>query len=73
MAGGNREGIIYNPTDIVQGLHMHADRLPSLGGKAKPLKAPKKEKKELDEDDLAHKEKMKAGMSLSVSLLSHSC
>ncbi|KAI9792114.1 MAG: Translation machinery-associated protein 7 [Piccolia ochrophora] len=30
------------------------------GGKAKPLKAPKKEKKELDEDDLAHKEKMRA-------------
>lgn len=35
------------------------------GGKAKPLKAPKKEKKELDEDDLAHKEKLKAGMGLS--------
>jgi hypothetical protein len=33
----------------------------SIGGKAKPLKAPKKEKKELDEDDLAHKEKLKAG------------
>jgi hypothetical protein len=30
------------------------------GGKAKPLKAPKKEKKELDEDDLAFKEKQKA-------------
>ncbi|KAL1965329.1 hypothetical protein VTN77DRAFT_5766 [Rasamsonia byssochlamydoides] len=30
------------------------------GGKAKPLKAPKKEKKELDEEDLAFKEKMKA-------------
>jgi len=30
------------------------------GGKAKPLKAPKKEKKELDEDDIAHKEKLKA-------------
>jgi len=35
------------------------------GGKAKPLKAPKKEKKELDEDDLAHKEKLKAGTGLS--------
>jgi hypothetical protein len=32
----------------------------SAGGKAKPLKAPKKEKKELDEDDIAHKEKLKA-------------
>jgi len=29
------------------------------------LKAPKKEKKELDEDDLAHKEKLKAGTGLS--------
>ena len=32
------------------------------GGKAKPLKAPKKEKKDLDEDDLAFKAKQKAGM-----------
>jgi hypothetical protein len=30
------------------------------GGKAKPLKAPKKEKKELDEDDKAFLEKKKA-------------
>ncbi|OJD28543.1 hypothetical protein ACJ73_00033 [Blastomyces percursus] len=30
------------------------------GGKAKPLKAPKKERKELDEDDLAFREKQKA-------------
>ncbi|KAF3080274.1 hypothetical protein TWF569_010992 [Orbilia oligospora] len=29
------------------------------GGKAKPLKAPKKDKKELDDDDLAFKEKQK--------------
>ncbi|KZT03561.1 TMA7-domain-containing protein, partial [Laetiporus sulphureus 93-53] len=29
------------------------------GGKAKPLKAPKKDKKELDEDDLAFKERKK--------------
>jgi Translation machinery associated TMA7 len=32
------------------------------GGKAKPLKAPKKEKKEMDEDEIAFKEKQKAGM-----------
>ncbi|MCJ1412219.1 hypothetical protein MMC19_006312 [Ptychographa xylographoides] len=32
------------------------------GGKAKPLKAPKKEKKDLDEEDLAFMEKKKAGM-----------
>jgi len=29
------------------------------GGKLKPLKAPKKEKKDLDEDDLAFKERKK--------------
>nr|XP_019014708.1 uncharacterized protein I206_00794 [Kwoniella pini CBS 10737]OCF53489.1 hypothetical protein I206_00794 [Kwoniella pini CBS 10737] len=29
------------------------------GGKAKPLKAPKKVSKELDEDDIAFKEKQK--------------
>lgn len=38
--------------------------LHSAGGKAKPLKAPKKEKKEMDEDDVAFKEKQKAGMTL---------
>ncbi|KAK9323635.1 putative coiled-coil domain-containing protein 72 [Lipomyces orientalis] len=30
------------------------------GGKAKPLKAPKKERKEIDEDDKAFQEKKKA-------------
>ncbi|CAH3163683.1 unnamed protein product [Pocillopora meandrina] len=30
------------------------------GGKKKPLKQPKKEKKELDEDEVAHQQKMKA-------------
>lgn len=30
------------------------------GGKAKPLKAAKKEKKELDEDELAYKQKQAA-------------
>ena len=33
----------------------------SPGGKAKPLKAPKKAQKELDEDDLAFLEKQRAG------------
>lgn len=32
------------------------------GGKAKPLKAAKKEKRELDEEDLAFKERQRAGM-----------
>lgn len=36
----------------------------SLGGKAKPLKAPKKDKKEYDDDDLAFKEKQKAGIHI---------
>ena len=31
------------------------------GGKAKPLKAPKKEKKEMDEDEIAFREKQRAG------------
>jgi hypothetical protein len=34
----------------------------SSGGKVKPLKSAKKEKKDLDEDDLAFKEKQRAGM-----------
>lgn len=29
------------------------------GGKKKPLKAPKKQDKDLDDDDVAHKQKMK--------------
>lgn len=33
-----------------------------VGGKIKPLKAPKKDKKDLDEDEVAFKEKQKAGM-----------
>lgn len=38
----------------------------TTGGKAKPLKAPKKEKKEIDEDDKAFQEKQKAGESRSM-------
>jgi hypothetical protein len=33
----------------------------SSGGKVKPLKAPKKEKKEMDEDEVAFKAKQQAG------------
>lgn len=29
------------------------------GGKKKPLKAPKKDSKDFDDDDMAHKQKMK--------------
>ncbi|KAI9830401.1 MAG: Translation machinery-associated protein 7 [Phylliscum demangeonii] len=38
------------------------------GGKAKPLKQPKKEKKELDEEDLAFKEKQKADAAAKKAL-----
>ncbi|KAL8919765.1 MAG: hypothetical protein Q9208_006631 [Pyrenodesmia sp. 3 TL-2023] len=36
------------------------------GGKAKPLKAPKKEKKEMDEEDIAFQEKQKAELTVTV-------
>ncbi|GLI73294.1 translation machinery-associated protein 7 [Penicillium ochrochloron] len=39
------------------------------GGKVKPLKAAKKEKKELDEDDLAYKEKQRADAAAKKALL----
>ena len=41
----------------------------STGGKAKPLKAAKKEMKDLDEDELAHQAKLKAGMAFWTSYL----
>lgn len=47
-----------------ESLHIEefAHRFSPSGGKVKPLKAAKKEKKELDEDDLAFKKKQQAGM-----------
>ncbi|EAL92530.1 Translation machinery-associated protein 7 [Aspergillus fumigatus] len=39
------------------------------GGKAKPLKAPKKGKKELDEEDLAFKERQRAEAKAKKELL----
>ncbi|KAL8678539.1 MAG: hypothetical protein Q9224_001661 [Gallowayella concinna] len=58
MGGADRAGKLYLS-------HNSLDTSPYLmsklaGGKAKPLKAPKKEKKEVDEDDLAFQEKQKA-------------
>ena len=38
-----------------------------IGGKAKPLKAPKKEKKDMDDDDLAFQAKQKAGVLMKRS------
>ena len=48
-------------TELVRKPHPSEMYLTRLGGKAKPLKAPKKEKKELDEEDLAFKAKQQAG------------
>lgn len=41
--------------------YLCTDEYSSTGGKAKPLKAPKKEKKEMDEDEIAFKAKQQAG------------
>ena len=65
MGGNSREGqspilsygfSSHDPTKI-----RVTDHVMSPGGKAKPLKAPKKEKKELDEEELAFREKQKTG------------
>lgn len=40
----------------------------SIGGKVKPLRGPKKEKKDLDDEELAFKEKQKAGMIFTWSI-----
>lgn len=42
--------------------HPPSNTNPVAGGKVKPLKAPKKEKKEMDEDEIAFKAKQAAGM-----------
>ncbi|KIW97482.1 uncharacterized protein Z519_01066 [Cladophialophora bantiana CBS 173.52] len=55
MGGQSREGWYMQGSE-------QSDRLLTffVGGKVKPLKAPKKEKKELDEEDLAFKAKQQA-------------
>jgi hypothetical protein len=53
---------VRNICDFFNGLHS-LTFLRLAGGKVKPLKAAKKDKKELDEEDLAHQAKIKAGMS----------
>ena len=40
--------------------------LPPAGGKAKPLKAPKKDKKDLDEDEIAFQAKQRAGTYIEI-------
>ena len=45
-------------------LHRADPLLPISGGKAKPLKAPKKQNKDLDDDDQAYLEKKRAGTEI---------
>ncbi|PGH10434.1 hypothetical protein GX51_00193 [Blastomyces parvus] len=60
MGGQGRDGE-YSPRPHISPLpRLGIDNDSFLGGKAKPLKAPKKERKELDEEDLAFREKQKA-------------
>lgn len=58
MGGNSREGQSNHP---MSRSCSYVEKL-CTGGKAKPLKAPKKEKKELDEDEIAYRDKQKAGM-----------
>ncbi len=60
MGGQDRAGL-FLPTYVFTPL-----LLTIPGGKAKPLKAPKKANKELDDEDKAFLEKQRAGLYLSV-------
>ena len=59
MGGNSREG----RSSAMTILDIHSLTAPtfSAGGKAKPLKAPKKEKKDMDDDEIAYRDKQKAG------------
>lgn len=61
MGGADRQGQQAVITDAVRGYLLTHKQ--NTGGKAKPLKAAKKQNKELDEDDLAFIEKKRAGKS----------
>jgi hypothetical protein len=65
MGGQGREGkklqVLSNlRTCSNPSKHHSADTMNRAGGKAKPLKAPKKEKKDMDEDEIAFKAKQAA-------------
>lgn len=65
MGGQGREGKAPSPRICEISLSCHSSHRPlifssRLGGKVKPLKAPKKEKKDLDEDEIAYKAKQAA-------------
>jgi hypothetical protein len=57
MGGQNREGIYHQPLFA----RTPVANEEKLGGKIKPLKAPKKQNKDLDDEDKAFLEKKKAG------------
>ncbi len=64
MGGQNREGTLDGPVTTL--LAAHPDILTqhlctSAGGKVKPLKQAKKDKKDLDDDDKAFLDKKRAG------------
>lgn len=63
MGGTDRAGELLPILIMQETISLISD---TTGGKAKPLKAPKKEKKEIDEDDKAFQEKQKAGESRSM-------
>lgn len=66
MGGANREGecpfaiLRYDP-EILRSCASSPQRLTPPGGKAKPLKQAKKDKREMDDDDKAFLEKKRAG------------
>lgn len=62
MGGQGRDGKILFWHFSTTYIEHHTDSYRYFsGGKAKPLKAPKKDKKELDDDELAYKEKLRLG------------
>ncbi|EER26490.1 hypothetical protein CPC735_006620 [Coccidioides posadasii C735 delta SOWgp] len=60
MGGQSREGLFSTGTTTALLIFHRLIEGSVTGGKAKPLKAAKKERKELDDDDLAFRERQKA-------------
>lgn len=59
MGGASREGKLLHTPPISTRAHPITPL--RIGGKVKPLKSAKKEKKDFDDEDLAFKEKQRAG------------
>ena len=68
MGGTSREGSIFVQHDLT-----YIANRSYPGGKAKPLKTAKKEKKELDEDEVAFREKQRDGTSHYQAILLAIC